>query len=115
MSIAGSSRPCSGSEHLFSHALDVVNSAGALHGEQCGVGSILITYLYGEDWKSIRDTLKRLGAHTTSAELGVKDKEVVKALELAATIRPDRYTILQKLKLDRAACEKAARETEVIS
>ena len=115
MSIAGSSRPCSGSEHLFSHALDVVSSGGALHGEQCGVGSILVTYLYGEDWKSVRDTLKRLGAPTTAAELGVKDKEIVKALELASTIRPDRFTILQKLNLDRAACEEAAKSTEVIS
>ncbi|UCD26720.1 MAG: iron-containing alcohol dehydrogenase, partial [Candidatus Bathyarchaeota archaeon] len=37
MSIAGSSRPCSGSEHLFSHALDVVAPNKAMHGEQCGV------------------------------------------------------------------------------
>lgn len=115
MSIAGSSRPCSGSEHLFSHALDVVNSSGALHGEQCGVGSILMTHLYGEDWRRIRDTLKHIGAPTNAEELGVKDRDIVKALELAATIRPDRYTILQKLNMDHCACEKAARATEVIS
>lgn len=115
MSIAGSSRPCSGSEHLFSHALDVVNSGGALHGEQCGVGSILVTYLYGDDWKSVRSTLKRLGAPTTAAELNVKDRDVVKALELAVTIRSDRYTILQKLGMDHEACEKVAKEAEVIS
>lgn len=46
MSIAGSSRPCSGSEHLFSHALDIINSNHAMHGEQCGVGTILTAYLY---------------------------------------------------------------------
>jgi glycerol-1-phosphate dehydrogenase [NAD(P)+] len=115
MSIAGSSRPCSGSEHLFSHALDIIGGGNAMHGEQCGVGSILMTYLYGEDWKRIRQTLKCLGAPTTAAELGVEDKDVTKALELAATIRPERYTILQKLKMDPDACENAAKATEVIA
>jgi glycerol-1-phosphate dehydrogenase [NAD(P)+] len=115
MSIAGSSRPCSGSEHLFSHALDMVNASGAMHGEQCGVGSILMTYLHGEDWKRIRDTLKSLGAPTTASELRVKDKDIVEAMQLAATIRPDRYTILQKLNMDRDGCEKVAQATEVIS
>ena len=115
MSIAGNSRPCSGSEHLFSHALDSIKTTGAMHGEQCGVGSIMMTYLYGANWKRIRDTLRRLGAPTTAAELGVADEDVVKALELAATIRPERYTILQKLNLDYDACEKVAKTTEVIN
>jgi glycerol dehydrogenase-like iron-containing ADH family enzyme len=34
---------------------------------------------------------------------------------LAVTIRPERYTILQKLSLDHEACEKVARATGVIS
>ena len=115
MSIAGSSRPCSGSEHLFSHALEIVKSSGAMHGEQCGVGSIMMAYLYGANWKRIRDTLRRLGAPTTAAELGVEDEDIVKALELACTIRPDRYTILQKLCLDQETCRKVAKATEIIS
>jgi glycerol-1-phosphate dehydrogenase [NAD(P)+] len=114
MSIAGSSRPCSGSEHLFSHALDMVKPSGAMHGEQCGVGSIMMSYLYGSNWKRVRDTLKRLGAPITATELGVADEDIVKALELATTIRPERYTILQKLHLDYAACKKVAKITEII-
>jgi glycerol-1-phosphate dehydrogenase [NAD(P)+] len=114
MSIAGSSRPCSGSEHLFSHALDMVNCPHAMHGEQCGVGSVLSAYLHRTNWKRIKSTLKQIGAPTTASELNVKDEELVKALELAATIRPDRYTILQKLNLDREACEKVAKITGVI-
>jgi glycerol-1-phosphate dehydrogenase [NAD(P)+] len=114
MSIAGSSRPCSGSEHLFSHALDIVKPSKAMHGEQCGVGSIIMTCLYGGNWKRIRDTLKCVGAPTTAAELGVEDADVVKALKLASTLRPERYTILQKLGLDYEGCEKVARATEVI-
>jgi len=114
MSIAGSSRPCSGSEHLFSHALDMVNSHHALHGEQCGVGSILAAYLYHANWAQIKNTLKRIGAPVTARELGVKDIDVVKALEAAAKIRPDRYTILQKLNPNFEACEKTAKATGVI-
>ena len=115
MSIAGSSRPCSGSEHLFSHALDMISHNHAMHGEQCGVGSILTSYLYKSNWQKIRNTLKEIGAPTTAAELGVKDEDLVKALELAAKIRPERYTILNKLNLDFDACERTAKATGTIN
>ena len=115
MSIAGSSRPCSGSEHLFSHALDMVKSNHAMHGEQCGVGSILTAYLHKANWQGIKKTLKQLGAPTTATELGVKDSDVIKALELAAKIRPERYTILHKLNLNAEACEKTAKATGIIN
>jgi len=115
MSIAGSSRPCSGSEHLFSHALDMFKCPHAMHGEQCGVGSILSAYLHKAKWKRIRDSLKQIGAPTTARELGVKDEDLVKALEIAATIRPERYTIFHKLNLDHDACEKTAKTTGVIN
>jgi len=114
MSIAGTSRPCSGSEHLFSHALDMVNSHHAMHGEQCGVGSILAAYLYRVNWERIRSGLKSIGAPTTAKELGVNDSDVIKSLELAPKIRPERYTILHKLNLDFASCEKVARATGII-
>ncbi len=115
MSIAGSSRPCSGSEHLFSHALDIINENHAMHGEQCGVGTILTAYLYNSNWQRIKKTLKQLGAPTTAAELGVKESDVVKALEMAAKIRPERYTILHKLNLNAETCEKTAKATGIIS
>jgi len=49
--IAGSSRPCSGAEHLFSHALDQLAPGVGLHGEKCGLGSIMMAKLQGQDWK----------------------------------------------------------------
>jgi glycerol-1-phosphate dehydrogenase [NAD(P)+] len=115
MSIGGSSRPCSGSEHLFSHALDLINSKHAMHGEQCGVGSILTSFLHGSNWQQIRATLKHIGAPTTAAELGIEDADVVKAFQMAATIRPERYTILHKLNLNYDACETVARATGIIN
>ena len=114
MAIAGSSRPCSGSEHMFSHALDAIRNNESMHGEQCGVGAILMAYLHNANWKRIRDALKNMSAPTTARELGATDKEVVKALEMAASIRPERYTILQKLNLSRDAYEKVAKATGVI-
>ncbi|MCL2135600.1 MAG: NAD(P)-dependent glycerol-1-phosphate dehydrogenase [Candidatus Bathyarchaeota archaeon] len=114
MSIAGSSRPCSGSEHLFSHALDMIATNHAMHGEQVGVGSILAAYLHGINWQQIRDALKQIGAPTTAKELGVKDSDVIKALELAPTIRPERYTILHKQSLNYETCQTIAKMTNVI-
>lgn len=113
MSIAGSSRPCSGSEHLFSHALDMIKPNHAMHGEQCGVGTIIMAYLHRANWRRIKDTLQKLGTPTDACDLGVEKEDVIKALEMAATIRPERYTILNKVKLNREFCEKIAKITEV--
>jgi len=114
MSIAGSSRPCSGSEHLFSHALDQIAPKPALHGEQCGVGAIMMARLHNIDWRRIRDTLKKVGAPTTAKELGVKPEHVVKALVRACKIRPDRYTILDERRLNKESAVKLAKATGII-
>ncbi|WP_456422755.1 NAD(P)-dependent glycerol-1-phosphate dehydrogenase [Thermococcus sp.] len=114
MSIAGSSRPASGAEHLFSHALDMLLEKPALHGEQTGLGTIIMAYLHGMKWERVRETLKRVGAPTTAYELGIEPKIIVEALTIAHTIRPERYTILGKDGLTREAAEKAAKITGVI-
>ncbi|QHS17231.1 NAD(P)-dependent glycerol-1-phosphate dehydrogenase [Halopenitus persicus] len=115
MSIAGSSRPASGAEHLISHQLDRIAPGKALHGHQVGVGSILTEYLHsGEEgeWRSIRDALASIDAPTTAAELGVTDEELIRALTTAHEIR-DRYTILAGGVTEAAAIETAT-ATDVI-
>jgi glycerol-1-phosphate dehydrogenase [NAD(P)+] len=114
MSVAGSSRPCSGSEHLFSHALDRVAEHPSLHGEQCGVGAIMMMYLHGGDWHRVKNALHTIGAPTTARELGVSPEEIVKALVLAHSIRPERYTILGDNGLSREAAERLASVTGVV-
>jgi len=114
MSIAGSSRPCSGSEHLFSHTLDQISPDSALHGEQCGVGTIMMAHLYGMKWKRIKETLEKVGAPTTAQDLGVKPDQIIEALVQASTIRPDRYTILERQKMNYNSAEKLAKITGVI-
>lgn len=92
--IAGSSRPCSGSEHQFSHVLDTICPNPALHGEQCGIGCIMMSYLHNADWTRVRDSLGKVGAPTTAKEVGIENKYIIEALTKANTIR-DRYTILR--------------------
>jgi glycerol-1-phosphate dehydrogenase [NAD(P)+] len=71
--------------------------------------------LHGSNWQQIKATLQRIGAPITAEDLGVKDTDVIKALQMAAGIRPERYTILHKLKLNYDACETVARATGIIS
>lgn len=113
MSIAGSSRPASGSEHKFSHALDIKAPKPALHGEQCGVGTIMMAYLHGGDWQKIRQSLLSLGAPTNARELGIDDRYIIEALLFAKNVRPERYTILGE-GLTRKAAEELAKVTLVI-
>lgn len=112
--IAGSSRPCSGSEHLFSHALDIYSSQHALHGEQCGVGTIIMMYLHGYSPERVRKALKKAGAPTNAEELGIDEDNVVKALAMAKNVRPERYTILNEVRLDERRAKKVARDVDVI-
>ncbi|MGH9920690.1 MAG: NAD(P)-dependent glycerol-1-phosphate dehydrogenase [Nitrososphaerales archaeon] len=112
--IAGSSRPCSGSEHLFSHALDAICPGKGLHGEQCGIGTIMMAKLHGLDWERVRKALKDVNAPTTGEELGISDDEIKRALVDAPAIRPDRYTILSSVRLDKKAAGVLAKETAVI-
>jgi len=114
MSIAGSSRPCSGAEHLFSHALTRTAPHPALHGEQVGVGTIMCAYLHGANWQLIRDVLRRIGAPTNSRELGIESQYIIRALTTAHKVRPDRYTILGEKGLTNEAAERVARVTSVI-
>ena len=113
MSIAGSSRPASGSEHKFAHAMNRIAPGRALHGELCGLGTIMMMYLHGGDWKMIKRALALVGAPTTAAEVGLDDEIVISALVDAHEIRPERYTILDT-GLNRMAAAKAAEITGII-
>ena len=112
--IAGSSRPCSGAEHLFSHALDKIAPGIGLHGEKCGIGSIMMAKLQGQDWKKIVKTLKDVGAPTTAKQIGLKPEIIIKALTIAQELRPERYTILKEIKMTEKKASSLAKSTKVI-
>ncbi len=101
MAICGSSRPCSGSCHEISHALDMLCVGAASHGEQVGLGALFGTYLRGEKerFAQLDACLLRHGLPRVPADLGLSDEEFAEAVEHAPHTRPDRYTILEHLAL----------------
>lgn len=113
MAIAGSSRPASGAEHMFSHTLDHLLDKPALHGEQCAVGSIIMMYLHGKDWTFMREAMRKIGIPTTAREMGIEDEMIVRAIVEAPGIRPERFTILGN-GISEEAARKAALKTGVI-
>ncbi len=113
MSIAGSSRPASGSEHKFAHSVNRIAPGRALHGELCGLGTIMMMYLHGKDWKMIKEALAKVGAPTSADQIGLDAETVVEALVNAHKVRPERYTILDN-GLNRMAAARAAEATGVI-
>jgi glycerol-1-phosphate dehydrogenase [NAD(P)+] len=112
--IAGSSRPCSGSEHLFSHAMDIVAPSKGLHGEKCGMGTIMMAKLHGLDYGEIRKSLKTIGAPVRADEIGATSDEIVRALVVARSIRKERYTILEEASLTEETAMNLAEEVEVL-
>jgi glycerol-1-phosphate dehydrogenase [NAD(P)+] len=124
ISIASSSRPASGSEHLFSHALDYLKKEydlkiNSLHGEQCGVGTIMMSYLHELEndrlkglSEKIKLSLKKVNAPTTAKELGVDEDLIIEALTIAHKIR-NRYTILRH-GIGREKAKEIAEKTGVI-
>jgi glycerol-1-phosphate dehydrogenase [NAD(P)+] len=112
--IAGSSRPCSGSEHLFSHALDILAPNIGLHGEKCGIGAIMMAKLHDLEWERIATSLRNVHAPINASEIGIDPNLIIDAVLLAPQIRPERYTILHKLKLDRESAKNLAKSINVI-
>lgn len=98
MNLAGSSRPCSGSEHLISHAMDKLDK-NIPHGIQVGVSTIISTYLHGENQNKIIEFLQLFNLPTTLEEIGINYDEYKYIMKNAKQTRPGRYTILDEIDL----------------
>jgi glycerol-1-phosphate dehydrogenase [NAD(P)+] len=97
MEIAGSSRPCSGSEHLVSHALDRLYPGTAQHGEQVAFGTLVCSRLQGADWRSLRAFLIEAGLQSSLSGFGLESEQLAAAVLEAPSTRPGRYTVLDEL------------------
>lgn len=100
IAIVGSSRPASGAEHKFSHAIDYLGYGNGTHGEQVSLGTIVMEYLherhYGKgDWERVKYSLEKVHAPTTAKEIGLTKEQVLEALILAKKLRKKRFTILE--------------------
>ncbi|MDX6666257.1 MAG: glycerol-phosphate dehydrogenase [Solirubrobacteraceae bacterium] len=103
MATAGSSRPCSGSEHEIVHAIDhLFPQLGPNHGELAGAAALFTSWLRGDERMAgeTNACLVRHGLPRVPADLGLSEDQFVEAVLEAPGTRPDRYTILEHLDLD---------------
>lgn len=114
MAVAGSSRPCSGAEHLFSHALDELYGGVATHGEQVAVGTVLAACLRNENWKDYREFFSTFDMAVDCKKLGVSEEQIVNALVYGPRTRPGRYTILDKVGINTTLAREVAKTTAVV-
>lgn len=114
MGVAGSSRPCSGSEHLIAHAIETLMEKPALHGERCGVATIFTSWLHNAKWAKVRESLRILGAPHTLKDINVDADLFAEAVLKAPQIRKERYTILHKAPLTRPQIFRILEETMLI-
>jgi len=112
MAVAGSSRPCSGSEHEILHAIDQLFPGTSNHGELAGMAALFCSFLRGdtEHTAALDACLRRHQLPRTPSDLGLSLPQFVDAVVHAPTTRPDRYTVLEHLDLDRDGVVKRVDE-----
>lgn len=103
MEIAGSSRPCSGSEHLFAHAIEEYYPELKMsHGICVALGSIPACIFQGQDETGLARFFKAHGLVTDPDRYGITEEMFADIWEKARTVRSGRYTILDETPFDRA-------------
>lgn len=110
MDFAGSSRPVSGSEHLFSHALDYYSDNPTLHGIQVAFGTVAILKLLKMDYSEVLNYLKRFDVDINPERLGISEELFVKCMQNATSMRSGRYTHLNEIDLSDVKLKKLYKE-----
>jgi len=109
MSVAGTSRPCSGACHEILHAIDSLYPGVSNHGELAGLGALFATHLRRDldTFARIAHCLQRHELPQLPEHVGLTEEQFTAAVVAAPATRPDRYTILEHLDLDEAETRKA--------
>lgn len=94
MEIAGKSAPASGSEHLVSHALDKFSEKPQLHGIQVGIATYIMALVQDHRYKRVRTFLSDMGFFDFVKTLGLKKADFEKAIDIAPSVKPDRFTYI---------------------
>ena len=94
MEIAGDSSPASGAEHLISHALDKFLETPQLHGIQVGVATYIMSKVQNHRHERITKVLSDTGFFDYVKTLSLKKSDFIKAVDIAPSIKPSRYTYL---------------------
>ena len=99
MDFAGSSRPVSGSEHCFSHALDYYSKKQNLHGIQVALGTIAMLKIIGADYSKLLSYLKKFEVDINPSHLSIDEDTFVLCMQNASSMRKGRYTYLDEIDL----------------
>src|SRR3989339_732417 len=110
MNIAGNSRPCSGSEHEISHAIDLLFPGKSMHGLQVAFGTVYADFLRKKDITVSIGFLKSVELPFTYVELNLTEDEIIQAILKAPATRPERYTILEHLNMNEATVRRSIQE-----
>ncbi|MCE9608167.1 MAG: iron-containing alcohol dehydrogenase family protein [Planctomycetia bacterium] len=94
MELSGSSRPASGSEHLISHALDMISARPRLHGLQVGVACYVVSQLQQENTARIAGLFDAVGFWDAIASDPFSRREWLEAVRIAPSLKSGFYTIL---------------------
>ncbi len=94
MEIAGSSAPASGSEHLISHAFDKISTHPELHGIQVGIATYIMSKVQNHRFERITKIFTQTGFFDYVKTLNMKASEFAAAIDLAPSIKPQRYTFI---------------------
>ncbi|HGQ9522357.1 TPA: iron-containing alcohol dehydrogenase, partial [Streptococcus pneumoniae] len=110
MDFAGSSRPVSGSEHLFSHALDYYGSKRNLHGIQVALGTVAVLKIIEDPITPVTDYLQRFEVNINPKQMGIDEDLFVYCMQHATTMRNNRYTYLHEADLSTARVKQIYKE-----
>lgn len=101
MEIAGDSRPASGSEHLFCHALEenFSEQVNVTHGIAVAMGSYAACIFQNRNIEKITGLLKKYELPVKPSAWGITEEIFVGAWQQAAATRSDRYTVLNETDL----------------
>jgi glycerol-1-phosphate dehydrogenase [NAD(P)+] len=116
MSLFGSSRPCSGTEHAISHAMD--RSTSNLHGLQVAFATPLcLHYLHQAGYSEykaddIQEFMRERSMPVTLHDVGSKKSTFLEDIDHALKImeRRNRYSVLRHLDIDRVHISDAISE-----
>lgn len=100
MEIAGTSRPCSGAEHLFSHYIDKYYNKNNLHGFQVALGSVVTCYLQSRNYMELINFLKELDINISPSSLNISLNEFIIAWKNCRVVRKGKITILDFIRVD---------------
>ena len=110
MDFAGTSRPVSGSEHCFSHALDYYCNKTNLHGIQVALGTIVMLKTIGKDYSKLLSYLRKFDVDINPSHLSIDEDTFVICMQNASSMRKGRYTYLDEIDLSDGRLRRLYRE-----